>query len=343
MIESALQEKLSAALGMEVSFGKLGGSLLGGTVTASDVTIRAQPADGDDPADPLPPVLTVATVRAELSVRQALKGRFVVRSLEVDRPVLTLARDVDGRTNLPPPPSRPTPAGDADGGATMSDRADAPARFDVEHLKLAGGEVRVRVGGSADPARPPRPFAATVAGVDGEADRAGDAVPFTLSIGSAAVDRPDAGPIDLGRLQADGRLAAVADLASLGRAGLDATVTAGDGTVRATVRTPSLARPDLAATLAGSIDLAATAAFLAALEPLTDLLPADPLPPAARSLLASAASGGVAGRVTVDAEGFYTRDEGLRLARAEVTATDLRVATPPTNLDLRHRPAESPS
>ena len=305
-------------------------------------------------------MLTVAGLRAELSIRQALQGRFVVKSLDATRPVLTIARAADGRTNLPaPPPGRPavagTPAGGSTGGpapgrstaSTASTAADGPDRpprrpsFDLHRLTIAGGEVRL------DLALPPggvARFATTVCPIDGDVDRAADAAPFALSIGSIEVarDAPDGhGPIDLGPVRVDGRMTDAPDLASLARAGLDASLSAGpaDAPVRATLRMPSVTRPDLAATLAGSLDLAAAAAFLAALQPLASLMPSDPLPPATRSLLASAASGGVAGRVTVDLAGTYDGSAGLRLDRAEASATGLRLAVPAAGPSVSRPPA----
>ena len=141
-LQQLIQRKLSAALGADVTFEKLNVSLLGGTIEAVGVTVST--ADKS-----LPPILTIAKVRAEIAVARALKGEIAVRSLAVERPVVRFVRR-DGRTNVP---SRPQKGERNETGE--SEKTDKTSwKFAVERVLIVDGEVTADVEGKALFARP---------------------------------------------------------------------------------------------------------------------------------------------------------------------------------------------
>src|SRR5688500_10224175 len=93
LLQEPVERKLSALVGAEVTFENLSVSILSASVDARGVTVA-----GDDPAAP---VLTIKRVRAELALAKALRKEFVVKSLTIEGPVLSVVRRADGRTNLP--------------------------------------------------------------------------------------------------------------------------------------------------------------------------------------------------------------------------------------------------
>ena len=146
LLQQPLERKLSAMLGAEVTFEKLHISLLGGSIEAQGMTVVT-----DDPTRPL---LTVQRIRAEISIPAALKKEIVVRSLTVEKPVVTITRNSDGQLNLP----RRTPSEPNGGGAPVQarqtpDRGPAKAgsedsggswKFEAQKVLVVDGDVRFR-------------------------------------------------------------------------------------------------------------------------------------------------------------------------------------------------------
>jgi uncharacterized protein involved in outer membrane biogenesis len=84
---------------------------------------------GDDAADPL---LTVVLVRAQISIKQALKGEIVVKSITIEKPVVHLSD-----TRLPHrPPAAPSTADDK----------STSWKLDVQKLFIIDGQVNLRIG-----------------------------------------------------------------------------------------------------------------------------------------------------------------------------------------------------
>src|SRR4051794_29071766 len=104
IVQGVIERKLSSLLGAKVTFDKFSVSPLSGTIEASGMRVV-----GDD--EQQPPLLTIVLVRAQISIKQALKGEIIVKSITIEKPVLHL---IDGKL-----PHRPTAAGAAP--ATSSD------------------------------------------------------------------------------------------------------------------------------------------------------------------------------------------------------------------------------
>lgn len=126
LVRGQIEKRLSAMLGLNVSFDKFNFSLLGGSVEAQGVTIT-----GPDPS--APPLLTIRRVRAEISLGAALKKEFVIKSLTIEKPVVTMTRGADGRINLPSKP----------GSATTSETSTDEASGDGDSWKLDAQKVLV--------------------------------------------------------------------------------------------------------------------------------------------------------------------------------------------------------
>src|SRR5690242_10129872 len=99
ILQGAIERKLSSLLGAQVTFDKLNLSLFKGAIEVLGVRV------GD--------LATVARVNIEVAIGRAIKGEFVVKSLMIERPVVTLVRRADGSFNLPKPAPRPPPAAEA--------------------------------------------------------------------------------------------------------------------------------------------------------------------------------------------------------------------------------------
>ena len=197
-LQQFIQRKLSAVLGADVTFDKLSVSLLGGTIEAAGVTVS-----GGDKS--LPPILTIAKLRAEVAVARALKGEIAVRSLAVERPVLHFVRR-DGRTNFP---SRPATAERQE--VRADDKEDKTSwRLDVERVLVVDGEATADLDGRLLFAKP----------VLAELKRVGgDAYELTLLSDSVS---------HLGSVRGSGRITGAPDLSSLPNAALSAELQLGE-------------------------------------------------------------------------------------------------------------------
>lgn len=293
-------------LGTEVTFEKLNFSLLGGSVEAQGVTVA-----GDDPSVP---VLTVRRVRAEISLGAAMKKQFVIKSLTIEKPIVTIVRSADGRLNLPKPfrpDDAPNVADTSDNARQTSDAqsdavsdgaadkrgSDDPGgtwKFEARKVLLVDGEVHFRDASG---------YHASLEQILGEIKEADTGLEITLMIDSAG--RRDA-PADLGPIRVNGRADNVPDLSRWQRASIRATLDIGDA-LRARVDLPSVKPIDAKAELNGSLDLASLLALLP-----TDIKALNPL-----------RSGTFRGRVESNGRATYTASGGLRVPELTLRAVDL--------------------
>lgn len=303
LLRQPVERKLSAMLGAEVTFEKLNFSLLGGSVEAQGVTVA-----GDDPAVPF---LTIHRVRAEISLGAAMKKQFVVKSLTIEKPVVTAVRGADGRLNLPrrfrpndaPESDAPTSAAprQTSDGPSDTDAADDSAgswKLEARKVLLVDGEVHFRDASG---------YHFALGQILGEVNESNDGFEFTLIVDS--VGRRDQ-PAELGQIRMNGRADNVPDLSQLQRASVRATLEVADA-LRAQIHAPSLNPLDAKADLNGSLDLATLPAFL----------------PTHVPALAALASLAPRGRVELTARATYSAAAGLRVPELMLRALD--VALPP--------------
>src|SRR4051812_9776399 len=141
LVQRQVEKRLSGMLGAEVTFEKLNLSLLGGSIDAQNVVVSA-PGGGT-------PLLAIRRVRVEVSLAAALKKEIVVKSVTIEKPILSLFRGADGRLNLPSRLS--VDLSDASGQMTdvVSDTVaspDAPKawKFEAQKVLLVDGEAHFR-------------------------------------------------------------------------------------------------------------------------------------------------------------------------------------------------------
>lgn len=307
LLKQPVERKLSAMLGAEVTFDKLNFSLLGGSVEAQGITVA-----GDDPAVPF---LTIRRVKAEISLGAAMKKQFVIKSLTIEKPVVTIGRSADGGLNLPrrfrpddaPPTAHPLSDTDRRTSDTMSDGArndrseGGPGddlggswKFEARKVLLVDGEVHFHDASG---------YRASLERVLGEIKEAGGGQEFTLIVESAG--RRDR-PADLGQIRMTGRADNVPDLSQWQRASVRATLEIADA-LQARLDLPSLKPLDAKAELSGSIDLQALPALLPSGIPALDRLTTRAL----------------GGRVNVNGRATYTALDGLRVPELTIRAVDL--------------------
>jgi hypothetical protein len=252
LLQQSVQNRLSALLGARVTFDKLSFSLLGGSIDAHGITVIV-----DDPAIP---VLTIRRVRAEISLRAAFKREFVIKSLTVERPVITLQRDAEGRINLPDRFQSQGPrAADASAtvrqtsdivsDASVTDVAEGTWKFEARKVLVVEGEVHVRdhLG-----------YHAVLTEILGEVKEADGGLEYTLIVDSVTRrDRP-AGPVQI-RMQ--GRASNVPDLSQWQDADVHGTIEVG-ASLRLRVHAPSLQPVEVHAEISGSADLSDVAPFV---------------------------------------------------------------------------------
>ena len=301
LLQHSIQNRLSALLGARVTFDKLNFSLLGGSVDAHGVTVVTDDANT--------PLLTVRRVRAEISLRAAFKKEFVVKSLTIEKPVVTLVRGADGQLNLPNRAQR-APASAADASAAAGQTSDAVSdtsgseaaegtwRFEARKVLLVDGEVQFRDHSG---------YHAVLAEILGEVKEANGDLEFTLIVDSASRrDRPTA-PLEI-RMQ--GRAANVPDLSHWQRADVHGTVEVGDS-LRLRVHAPSL-RPIAAhAELSGTADLREITAFA----------------PEGFQLLDAVRAGVLAGKVEVRGHASFDAVHGLRAPELTARLRDVTYAS----------------
>jgi autotransporter translocation and assembly factor TamB len=148
-VSRAAVREAGRALEGSVEAGSIRWNLLAGTVELRDVSVRGE-------GDRAGTEISVALARADLSVRQLLRGRVVVASAVVERPSARLALDEEGRLILPfriPETEDEEPAERPDldvrdfrltgGSFELTDRGKAARRVEGNDIRLEG---RLQVG-----------------------------------------------------------------------------------------------------------------------------------------------------------------------------------------------------
>jgi hypothetical protein len=289
LLQQPIQRKLSALIGADVTFEKLNLSLLGGSIDAIGVTVA-----GRDKS--LPPVLTIARVRAEVSIKRALKGEIVVKSLAIERPVVNVVRRSDGATNLPERVEADIAAPPTPPALTASpDEEEDKSRwsFDVEKVLLVDGTAHVAIdltGGT---------YRASVEKLLAEMKRSGDG--YALTVVADSVGRRDV-QVDLGQLRGTGTIGGAADLTAQPRASLEATIELGQ-LLKLTVRSPQIKSRAAEFMATGNVELAA----------IRPLLPEGLVLPVTR------------GGLCVDIRGRYDGGNSIDLWETSLRASDVAV------------------
>ena len=283
-------------LGADVTFEKLHFSLLGGSVEAQGVVVA-----GHEPAVPL---LTIRRVRAEIALGAALKKEFVVRSLTIEAPVLTIVRGADGRLNLPRrfQPSDGQPPASANVGHSADTPSDTGAsdehpgtwKFEAHKVLVVDGEVHYRDASG---------YHVSVEQLLAELKEAGGGMELTLIADSAG--RRDQ-PADLGPIRANARADNVPDLSQWRRASIQGNLEVVDR-LRVRAHLPAVDPPDVKLEFNGSLNLADVTQFL---------------PDAVRSTVAARA-GTMRGRAELSGRATYRHPEGLRVPEFIVRAVDV--------------------
>ncbi len=307
LLRNPIQKKLSALLGAQVTFEKLKLSPIGGVLDIHGMTVAGEDAKH--------PVLSVDRIRAEVAVVKALAGEIVVKSLTIERPILSIIRRADGSTNLPPRPNssknKETDTNDAPLRGKPPKRSktgEAPAgdeeeneeqrwTLDAKKILLVGGEIHFR-----DESAPS--YRASAGPILAELKRAGDDFEFTLLVES--LGRRDV-PVELGQLKGEGRLTNLTDFARIAYAGLEATLEVG-ASLRLSARCASLASRSGDLTASGMIDLPEL----------------QKLVPAALFVLPAAVSD-ARGRVELSLRAAYDPGDGMKIAELVLKALDVSI------------------
>jgi uncharacterized protein involved in outer membrane biogenesis len=94
LLNEPIRRKLSALLGIDITFERMHLSLLRGTLDVHGLSLA-----GDDPTGPR--ILTVPRLKAELSLARALHKEISIRAITIERPVVRIVQQLDGKLNLP--------------------------------------------------------------------------------------------------------------------------------------------------------------------------------------------------------------------------------------------------
>jgi AsmA protein len=138
-----IEAKLSSALGREVTVGKLGLSLLSGSVRADNIAIA------DDPKFETQPFITAKALKVGVElVPLVFSKRLMVTGIALDQPEITLLKAANGVWNfssLGGPAAPQAPAAEKPGGST-------PQNLSVGKLEIKDGKLIV--GKANSPAKP---------------------------------------------------------------------------------------------------------------------------------------------------------------------------------------------
>lgn len=131
-----IEEKASAALGRKVTFGKLGLSILSGSLSAENLSIA------DDPKFSSSPFLTAKSIKVGVElIPLVFSKKLNVTGVAIDNPQVTLFRNGAGQWNYSSlgSGSSSTKAGPKQPSAPSS----APGEFSVKKLELRNGQIIV--------------------------------------------------------------------------------------------------------------------------------------------------------------------------------------------------------
>ncbi len=192
-----VRRRLSAMLGAAVEIADLNVSPLRGEALARGVRV----------GDSHKPLLTIDAIRFKISIREAIRKRFVVESLTLDRPVIDLSQSSEGLWNLPT---------GSQASGSVEDRDDAGPSFDANHVFMVDGAFGLSM------------FVAgvqtqiNVHGVMAELKREGERLRLTLLGAKGAVNGQP-----LGELRIAAEVGPIANLASFKQAAATAQVELG--------------------------------------------------------------------------------------------------------------------
>jgi uncharacterized protein involved in outer membrane biogenesis len=124
-LQDSIERKLSQLLGRRVSFERFNVSPLAGQVEAEGMTVAGDEANR--------PLLSVGRISAKISVAKALAGQIVIKSMEIERPLLNLSRLSDGSFDFPRPPKRPDAGGE-------EDKSDS-WQLEAQSIRLIAGTI----------------------------------------------------------------------------------------------------------------------------------------------------------------------------------------------------------
>jgi uncharacterized protein involved in outer membrane biogenesis len=129
IVKSQAEQRLTSLLGREVHIGKIGFSPWSLQLTLEQLSV-ASAAGGTSP-----PQLSVARLMANADMRSLLRLAPVIEALEIDTPVVRVARIADGRYDFDDIALRFAKA------PAEPKKSDQPARFALYNLRLQGGAV----------------------------------------------------------------------------------------------------------------------------------------------------------------------------------------------------------
>jgi hypothetical protein len=130
-IRQLIEKKISTAMGAAVTFGDFKFSPMSGTVEIDYVKVAAERF--------VPPFLSVGRIEASIAVARALRGEMILRSLTIDRPVLTLNIHADGKSNLPA-----KPRGKVEAIVPKEGSAGGLWEFNLEKISINHGRFEFR-------------------------------------------------------------------------------------------------------------------------------------------------------------------------------------------------------
>jgi uncharacterized protein involved in outer membrane biogenesis len=137
-LRGKLQDQASAALGREVTLGKI--SL--GIFPLPAVEIGNVRVAGPKPSDP--PLADISELRLRLAVLPLLIGKIVFRTLELDSPKIDIPFDKDGKPILPGPAAKPKPKPESAPDATAEKPAKPATGSESAGLALAVDRIAIR-------------------------------------------------------------------------------------------------------------------------------------------------------------------------------------------------------
>jgi hypothetical protein len=202
-LRQIFERKLSAAMGAAVTFEEFKFSPLSGNVEVAGVKV-AMPRFAT-------PMLTIGRISAKLHVARALKQEIVLKSLSIERPVLSIVCRTDGTLNLSAPKrgSSSSSESGSEGGAWT---------LECDKVLIVGGAVTYR-----DDRR--EKYQLAVEGIDATLTPNGSDLSITLT--ANATGRRDR-PVELGPLKLLGKLAGVSGWKLAAAAGLQLAGTLDD-------------------------------------------------------------------------------------------------------------------
>lgn len=244
LLQRTIERRLSAALGARQRIAELRLSPLAGSIDAHGISL----AGAGDGADPF---LTIDHLKAEIAVGKALRREITVKSIAIERPVLSIHRRADGSTNLPRREDPPASSGnDRPACERAVESAEEPAwRFDLERLLMVGGEIALRCEATDE-----APYRLLARPVLAEVRHDGSDVSVTV-IAESVTRRQDAGAdVEVGQVKATGTFDGVLDFSALLARPVRAQVDIGE-TVQMTFASDALRGGCIGADVKGSIDL----------------------------------------------------------------------------------------